>query len=266
MDYYSVIGNPIQQSLSPQIHRLFAEQTHQVLTYTAIQVESGQLAATLGDLQSRQWRGLNITAPLKELAYPLADSLSPRATLAKAINTIHFQPDGTRFGDNTDGVGLIRDITLNQNVSLKNKAILVLGAGGAVRGVLPAILAEDPSQVVIANRTPEKAEQLASEFPSIKAIAWSALTTQSFDIVINGTSPATDFALPPKLLNSGAYCYDMVYGGDLTPFLRWARAQGCELYSDGLGMLVEQAAESFYIWRQIRPDTRPVLAFLRQIR
>jgi shikimate dehydrogenase len=269
MDRYGVVGNPIQHSKSPLIHRLFAEATHQALTYEAILVESNQLAPAFSDFQSNNGHGLNITAPFKEIAYTLVDSVSPYAQRAKAINTIRFNPDGTRFGDNTDGTGLIRDITLNQNISLKNKSILLLGAGGAIRGVLGAVLNENPTKVTIANRTEQKAHALAEEFAGsgqLQGAAFATLSGHTFDIVINGTSPDLphiDFDLPLNILNSGAYCYDMVYGVGVTAFYSWVRAQNGAVYSDGLGMLVEQAAESFYIWRQIRPNTQVVLDFLR---
>jgi shikimate dehydrogenase len=267
MDHYALIGNPIHHSRSPDIHRLFAEQTGQSLIYTAIQVSPLQLATTLDDFQSHQGRGLNVTAPLKTLACPLVHHLSPRAKLAGAINTITFQPDGTRLGDNTDGVGLIRDITLNQKVSLNDATILLLGAGGAAHGILAAILDEQPAQVTLANRTVSKAQQLAATVAStslIQVSAWPTTATQTFDIIINATSPTdADFRLPAGFLTPDTYCYDLVYGKLPTPFLRWARKQGCERYNDGLGMLVEQAAESFYIWRQVRPDPVPVLNWLK---
>jgi shikimate dehydrogenase len=269
MDCYGVIGNPIQHSKSPLIHRLFAEQTHQDLIYNAIFTPIDQLAATLSNFQSQKGRGLNITAPFKQSAFALVDALSPRALRAKAVNTIQFGDDGLRFGDNTDGVGLIRDVTLNQKISLKNKSVLVLGAGGAVSGVLEAVLNEQPALVTIANRTEAKARVLTEAFSdclNIRCLAWSGLSTEAFDVVINGTSAGlheADLKLPNEILNLGAYCYDMVYGVGVTAFYSWVRAQNSAVYSDGLGMLVEQAAESFYIWRQIRPNTQAVLAFLR---
>jgi shikimate dehydrogenase len=270
MDCYGVIGNPIQHSKSPLIHRLFAEQTHQDLLYSAILAPLDQLASTLNHFQSQKGRGLNITAPFKQAAFALVDAVSPRALRARAVNAIRFDVDGVRFGDNTDGVGLIRDVTLNQQISLKNKSVLVLGAGGAVSGVLEAILNEQPAIVTLANRTEAKALALAvafSEWTNIRCLPWPALSAHVFDVVINGTSAGlheTGLELPNDILNSGAYCYDMVYGVGVTAFYSWVRAQNGAVYSDGLGMLVEQAAESFYIWRQIRPNTQAVLAFLRE--
>jgi shikimate dehydrogenase len=270
MDCYGVMGNPIQHSKSPLIHRLFAEETHQDLLYNAILVPPDQLASALSDFQSQKGRGLNITAPFKQSAFALVDAVSPRALRAGSVNTIRFDADGVRFGDNTDGVGLVRDITLNQQISLKNKSVLLLGAGGAVSGVLEAVLNEQPAIVTIANRTEEKALALIgaySDRANIRCAVWSALSDHTFDVVINGTSAglqAADMKLPNDILNLGAYCYDMVYGVGVTAFYSWVRAQNSASYSDGLGMLVEQAAESFYIWRQIRPNTQAVLAFLRE--
>jgi shikimate dehydrogenase len=272
MDCYGVMGNPIQHSQSPLIHRLFAEQTHQDLTYRAILVAPGQLASALTQFQSAAGCGLNITAPFKEQAYTLMSGVSVYARRARSVNTIRFDADGALFGDNTDGIGLVRDITHNQKISLQNKSILLLGAGGAVRGVLQALLNENPTQVTVANRTDQKAVDLVhefSDFNQLRSVAWGALSAYTFDVVINGTAPgvsAGDFELSSGILNSGAYCYDMVYGVGVTAFLRWVQAQSNALYSDGLGMLVEQAAESFYIWRQIRPNTQAVLSFLKQSR
>lgn len=268
MDYYGVIGNPIQHSKSPLIHRLFAEQTNQLLVYEPILVELDDLAHTLSDLETQGWRGLNVTRPFKQRVVPLMDQLSPRAERAKAVNTIQFNSDGTRFGDNTDGVGLVRDILLNQNIILHDKQILIVGAGGAVRGVIDALLAENPAQLVIANRTASKASKLADEFADagrITAADLFLLKNNTFDLIINGTSaslPGDWPDLPASILNKDAYCYDMVYGVGLTPFLEWAKRSGATRYSDGLGMLVEQAAESFFIWRGIKPDTKPVLSTL----
>jgi shikimate dehydrogenase len=269
MDLYGVIGNPIQHSQSPLIHRLFADQTNQVLSYNAVLAPLTEVDRVLNDFRSRSGCGLNVTAPFKQLVYPLMDEVSPRAKIAGSINTITFHSNGACHGDNTDGIGLIRDMTINQKICLKNKTILLLGAGGAIRGVLAAILHQQPRQVVIANRSKEKALTLVSEFAEYGVLSASELSTLSvyaFDIVINGTSPALpggEFILPNGVLNADAYCYDMVYGQGMTPFLRWAAAEGCVSYNDGLGMLVEQAAESFAIWRNIRPNTAPVLSLLR---
>ncbi|MDR3479013.1 MAG: shikimate dehydrogenase [Gammaproteobacteria bacterium] len=271
MDYYGVMGNPIRHSKSPLIHRLFAEQTHQSLAYKPILVELDGLPTALLDFQvSEGGKGLNITLPFKQRAYGYAQHLTERAIQAKAINTIRFDADGSIMGDNTDGVGLVRDITQNNHFSIRGKSVLLLGAGGTVRGIIGPILAESPKQLVIANRTESKAQALAAEFASIQAITGCKITDLaglSFDLIINATSASLHedvLELPSDILNAGAYCYDVVYGKGETPFLHWARAHKAALRSDGLGMLVEQAAESFYFWRNVMPLTAPVLTVVRE--
>jgi shikimate dehydrogenase len=268
MDQYGVIGNPVQHSKSPLIYRLFAEQTGQSLQYSAILVELEGLAVALAAFQAQGGKGVNITLPFKHRAVALVDSLTERAQRAEAINTITFNEDGSRLGDNTDGVGLVRDILVNKHFSIRGKRILVLGAGGAVRGIIDPLFGEHPSEIVIANRTENKAVALAEEFSdagSTQACPLSLLENNSFDLVINGTSASLQdemLDLPGSILKEDALCYDMVYGRGVTPFLRWAREQGSVLCVDGLGMLVEQAAESFYLWRNSKPDTKPVFAAL----
>lgn len=263
MDRYAVIGNPISHSLSPQIHRIFAEQTFQQLDYQPILVELNGLTAALSQF-SLDMKGVNVTLPFKEEAFHLVHSVTPRAKLAGAVNTIRFDPGGVRFGDNTDGVGFIRDVKQHHGFSLQDKHILILGAGGAVRGVLSDILQEKPEKLMIANRTLHKADLLVKEFShlgAIEACLFSQLKGLSFDMVINATSASLKnepLMLPTHLLNKNAYCYDMVYGKGLTRFLQWAHAEGAALVSDGIGMLIEQAAESFYIWRGIKPVTHEV--------
>lgn len=269
MDYYGIIGNPVQHSKSPLIHRLFAEQTKQDMTYSAILVDRDQLPQALKSFQNEGGKGLNITLPFKHKAYSLVDTLTPRAERAQAINTIKFNDDGTTLGDTTDGVGLIRDFTNHLKFSLKNKRILLLGAGGAVRGIIDPILNEKPAALIISNRTESKAEALAEDFASdgpVEACPLSLLENNSFDVVINGTSASLQEEmqdLPGSILREGALCYDMIYGQGFTPFLRWASEQGAATCVDGLGMLVEQAAESFYLWREVQPDIKTILAKLR---
>lgn len=268
MDQYGILGNPIQHSKSPLIYSLFAEQTGQLLQYSAILVEFEGLSAALDSFQAQEGKGVNITLPFKHRAVTLVDSLSERAQRAQAINMITFTKEGERIGDNTDGTGLVKDILVNKNFSIRNKRILILGAGGAVRGIIDPLFNEKPTEIVIANRTETKAVALAEEFSaagSIQACPLDLLEINSFDLVINGTSASLQdemLDLPGSILKDGALCYDMVYGKGMTPFLRWAREQGSVLCVDGLGMLVEQAAESFYQWRQVKPDTKPVLAAL----
>ena len=263
MNSYGVVGNPIQHSLSPLIHHLFAEQTNQTLCYQRILAPRNRLEYVLNQFQAQGGKGLNITLPFKQQAFQLVDRLSERACFTSSINTIRFNEDGSRFGDNTDGVGLIRDLALHHDLSLTNKRILLLGAGGAVRGVLHAILQEQPEEVVIVNRTESKAIELVKTVTvcsRVRICALHALKELRFDVVINGTSASLmgDVIRLPKTCLQNAFCYEMVYGKGETPFLRAAVDAGAAYCSDGLGMLIEQAAESFFIWHGIKPDTLPV--------
>lgn len=263
---YGVMGNPIAHSKSPMIHRLFAEQTGERLTYEAILVERGGFRQAVDNYRAHGFKGLNVTVPFKQEAWALADQRTERAERAGAVNTLKFEPDGL-LGDNTDGVGLVADLTANRGWPLAGKRILVLGAGGAVRGVLGPLLAEGPAEVVIANRTVERADDLARLFGSpVSGCGFDGLAGGRFDGVINGTSASLQGELPPLpdgLLADGAFCYDMMYGREPTPFMLWARSQRAAAVGDGLGMLVEQAAESFRLWRGVRPETAPVIAAVR---
>ncbi len=267
MDQYAVFGHPISHSKSPLIHRQFAQQTDQALVYTAQEVPLDGFAAALRRFQAAGGKGLNITVPFKQTAYALADSLSARAQLAGAVNTLSLDAHGGWQGDNTDGIGLVRDLTDNHGLRLTHKRVLMLGAGGAVRGVLGPLLDQQPAQLLIANRTLSKAEALAALYPAgtVTACSYAELIGQQFEVIINGTSAGLADALPPLpagLLAPGGLGYDMVYGNRPTVFVQWAQAQGATGL-DGLGMLVEQAAESFYLWRGLRPHTAPVIAALR---
>jgi shikimate dehydrogenase len=273
-DRYAVFGNPIAHSKSPLIHTAFAEQTRQDLLYERQLVEPNKFAETTRHFFANGGCGLNITVPFKLEAFELVDVLSERAAAAGAVNTLKKMPDGKIYGDNTDGAGLLRDITQNLGWIIRGKRVLLLGAGGAVRGVIAPLLAEQPSRVVIANRTLEKAEALVKDFSvgksaqEIKLLRASSLQIHArpFDIVINGTSASLQGAMPdldPAILNPNACCYDMMYGTQLTPFLQWAQRNGAQV-ADGLGMLVEQAAESFYLWRGVRPETKTVMERLRE--
>ena len=269
MDRYVVFGNPIGHSKSPLIHRLFAEQTDQALSYEP-------LLAPLDDFFGfaraffAEGRGGNVTVPFKEEAYRLADELSERARRAGAVNTLKKLDDGRLLGDNTDGAGLVRDLTINAALNLANARILLLGAGGAVRGVLEPLLACQPRALVIANRTVAKAEQLAQEFAELGPVAASGFDwlSEPVDLIINGTSASLAGELPPldpSLIQPGhTVCYDMMYAKEPTAFNRWASEHGAARCIDGLGMLVEQAAEAFFLWRGVRPDSAPVLAELRR--
>lgn len=268
-DFYAVFGNPIQHSKSPSIHRMFAEQTGQDLHYTKQLVEVGTFNASADAFFAQGGRGLNITVPFKQEAYAYAQQLTARAERAGAVNFLAKLSDGRILGDNTDGIGMVHDMH-NLGWQIAAKRVLILGAGGAVRGVLQPLLEEQPAQIVIANRTLAKAEDLAKNFidlGNVQASSYEQLAGEQFDIVINGTSASLAGELPPLptgLLREGAYCYDMMYSAEPTVFLQWAQQQGAAQLADGLGMLVGQAAEAFYLWRQIRPEVVPVLTSLRR--
>lgn len=270
VDKYAVYGNPIKHSKSPQIHSLFAEQTGQSLRYRAHQVELGKFSSAAKSFFANGGKGLNITVPFKLDAFAFADQLSARAQLAGAVNTLFVQEGGSIYGDNTDGAGMVRDIRHNLDWPIAGKRLLVLGAGGAVRGILEPLLKNDPSLLVIANRTVEKAQQLSTDFAKygdVRGCSYDALSGNQFDLVINGTSASLAGELPPlpsDLLNDNGCCYDMMYSAGPTPFMRWAAENMAWAVADGLGMLVEQAAESFCIWRGVRPQTMPVIDAVRE--
>ncbi len=267
-DRYAVIGNPIAHSKSPRIHSAFAAQTAQDLRYEALLSPLDGFTHTLEVFFAQGGLGANVTVPFKEEAWALCNVRSSRAEKAGAVNTLLLGKDGRLYGDNTDGTGIVRDLQDNHGIALAGKRILLLGAGGAVRGVLGPMLACAPASLVVANRSTGKAEQLAELFREdgpITAYSFPALTGQGFDVIINGTSASLSGELPnlpDGILAPGACCYDMMYGRD-TPFLQWARSQGAQHTMDGLGMLVEQAAEAFFIWRGLRPQTAALLAELR---
>ncbi len=274
MDYYAVIGNPISHSLSPFIHHAFAKQTQQQLKYEAIQVVPEALFKMLSWLKEKKVRGINITLPLKRQAFQWVDKATQRARHAQAINMIKFLESGRSIGDNTDGVGFIRDLDRQFGFSLKNKKVLLLGAGGAAHGILPAILNEFPHGVTIWNRTESRARELVNQF----SLQWShaidlrvdsnqSVQASHFDILINATSAGIKkehLMLPAHLINPDVFCYDLSYGDAASPFLECAKKAHARACSDGLGMLVEQAAESFREWRGIQPDIQPVLEQLRK--
>jgi shikimate dehydrogenase len=269
-DSYAVIGNPVAHSKSPVIHAAFAAQTSQDIVYKAMSCETAALAAAVAQFREAGGKGMNVTLPFKHEASRLANWRSVRAQAAGAANTLTFNADGIT-ADNTDGVGLTRDITANLGVNLRGKRLLLMGAGGASYGVTGPLLEEAPAVLVIANRTLSKAQALVRRFLpvaarcALAANAYEALSGKDgFDVVINATSAglSNDMpALPDELFAPGALAYDMVYGR-ITPFMAFAQARGVRTV-DGLGMLVEQAAESFYIWRRVRPQTAPVMALLR---
>jgi shikimate dehydrogenase len=262
-DRYAVIGHPVAHSKSPRIHAEFARQTRQDLEYGRIDAPPGGFARAVDEFRAAGGRGANVTLPFKGDAFRYASELTPRARAAEAVNTLRF--DGAAvLGDNTDGVGLLQDLAVNARCALAGRRVLLMGAGGAAQGVLGPLLAARPARLVIANRTGEKARSLALRFGAAAGGGYADLDGQAFDLVINATSAGLADEAPPLpagVFAAGALGYDMVYGRE-TPFLAFARAAGAATL-DGLGMLVEQAAESFFVWRGIRPDTAPVLAALR---
>lgn len=268
--HYAVVGNPAKHSKSPLIHSLFAQQSGQDLVYEAIEVEEDRFEAFVKGFFADQGAGLNITVPYKEKAFALVDSCSPRASLAKAVNTVFLDDENKLCGDNTDGWGLVTDIKVNHDFPIQDKRILILGAGGAVRGALAALVFEQVGSISIANRTLSRAEQLREEFEqyaNVNAFSYGAIGKQQFDLIINGTSLSLSGELPPisaELIGSNCCCYDMMYGDDDTAFVSWAKQNGATLSLDGLGMLVEQAAEAYAIWNGIRPDTAAVISRLRK--
>lgn len=268
MDHYAVFGNPIAHSKSPIIHRLFAQQTNQKLTYEPILTTTEDFVATIKQFFATGL-GCNITVPFKEQAYQLADELTPRAQLAGAVNTLKKLADGSLLGDNTDGVGLVRDLK-NAGIKLAGQTILLLGAGGAARGVIEPLLNEQPNHLLIANRTLSKAEELITltkHLGYISAHNYESLA-EPVDLIINATSASLTKQLPNLTASlikpSKTICYDMMYSKEPTIFCQWAKQNGAAKTIDGLGMLVEQAAEAFYLWRNVQPKTDSVLTFLRK--
>ncbi|WP_280568340.1 shikimate dehydrogenase [Chromohalobacter sp. 296-RDG] len=265
-DRYCVFGHPIGHSRSPRIHALFAEQCGQTMTYEAIEAPREDFVGAWRAFVAAGGLGANVTVPFKEEAYRVADVLSQRARRAGAVNTLVHGRDGRTYADTTDGVGLVRDLEAH-GVTLDDARVLVLGAGGAVRGVLDPLLAAGPRALHIANRTAEKAVGLAADFQQEGDVTGSGHDALEgpFEVVINGTSASLSGELPPlpeTLLAADGVAYDMMYAADPTVFLQWASARGARTI-DGLGMLVEQAAESFFLWRHVHPDTGAVRDTLR---
>ena len=265
-DKYGVVGHPIAHSRSPEIHERFARQTRQRMTYERIEVPLDAFEERALALRDAGYRGLNVTVPFKLDAAKLADDLLPRARLAGAVNTLVFDGD-TIVGDNTDGIGFVRDVRERLRFDLKDCSVLVLGAGGAVRGVIGALLDASPRWIAVANRTHQRAEELAEEF-GVEAIQLDEIPAEHFDLIVNGTTTGLKHDAPPfdpETFNDCTLAYDLVYAADPTPFMELARLGGAKIFCDGLGMLIEQAAESFLLWRGVRPDTAPVYRELREL-
>ncbi len=266
VDQYAVVGNPIVHSKSPEIHRRFAEQTKQKIAYERIEAPIDGFDEKALALRDAGYRGLNVTVPFKLDAAKLANDLMPRARLAGAVNTLKFDGDAI-LGDNTDGIGFVRDVTERLKFDFGDRSVLVLGAGGAVRGLLGSLLDASPRWLAVANRSQPRAEELAEEF-GVEAIHFDEIPAEHFDLIINGTTTGLHHEAPPidpETFNDCLLAYDLVYAADATPFMQLAKAGGAKVVEDGLGMLIEQAAESFLLWRGVRPETRAVYRDLRDL-
>jgi shikimate dehydrogenase len=267
-DQYGVVGHPVAHSWSPFIHGMFAKATAQNLVYRLFDITPDDFRREALRLFTSGVRGLNVTLPHKQAAAELVNQLTPRAERAQAVNTIAFFEDTALLGDNTDGLGLTADLERNLGMTLTDKRVLILGAGGAVRGVLGPLLERDLRALVIANRTPERARKLATEFAdlgSISGCGFAEIEGPPYDLIVNATSASLQGEMPDMpvgLVGEGTVCYDMAYGRGHTPFTLWAKSLHAARTTKGWGMLVEQAAESFLLWRGIRPDTQPVLQAL----
>lgn len=264
-DRYALVGHPVHHSRSPVIHSLFAEQTGQNLTYELIDASPEEFETAVRGFGAARGRGMNVTVPHKEAAFRLAQRVGPEAEMAGAVNTLSFEGRALR-GDNTDGIGFLRDLTQNLGWELRDRRVLVLGAGGAARGILPPLLENGAAEIVLANRTLPRAAELAERFAMLGALSirsFESLASESaFDLVINATSAGLKGEappFPPSIVGADTRCYDLAYARGRTPFQAWARSAGATHAEQGIGMLVEQAAESFFIWRGVRPETRPVI-------
>lgn len=270
-DRYAVVGHPIDHSRSPVIHQLFARQTGQKLIYELIGAVPEAFETAVRGFAAAGGKGLNVTVPHKQAAYELCNELGPEAEKARAVNTISFPAEGRLRGDNTDGIGLMRDLTETLDEPVEGRRILVLGAGGAARGILLPLIEASPVILVLANRTIERADRMIAELEPTESLTARTFTELAeeppFDVVINATSAGLrgeEPPFPPACVGADTFCYDLAYSFKDTPFVLWARANGAREAVQGWGMLVEQAAESFFIWRGVRPDTAPILEKLRR--
>lgn len=267
---YAVIGNPIQHSKSPQIHSAFAQQEKVDIDYQRIFAEQDQFTQSVNEFVKQGGLGLNVTVPFKILAYEQCQQLNEYAQAAGAVNTISFDSKIGWIGANTDGIGLLTDLKKNQHLQLNNKNILILGAGGATRGILLPLLQENPSRILIANRTVTKADDLVNSFSSagnIHSCGFEQIdNSRAFDLIINATSASLNNdvpAIPSNVVGPKTVCYDLAYSDKPTAFINWSKNLKAKKSIDGIGMLIEQAAESYYIWRGFRPETKPVFNLLR---
>ena len=270
VDQYGVFGHPVGHSFSPFIHGVFARDTGQQMSYRAYDVEPQELGSRVQEFFGGGGRGLNITLPHKVAAVEVVQELTARAAHAAAVNTLVLQDDNIILGDNTDGAGLVRDLCDNLGLVVTQRRLLILGAGGATRGVLAPLLGLQPAIAVIANRTPERAEALAAAFADLgvtQGVGFAYVGDTPFDLIINATSASLSGDIPPipaGAIGPETVCYDLAYGRSAMAFVRWAQQSGCALAVQGLGMLVEQAAESFHLWRGVRPATAELLAALKE--
>lgn len=265
---YAVIGNPIAHSKSPQIHHAFAQQFGHDIDYSARLIAEDQLLQGINQLITEGFAGFNVTVPFKEAVWQWVPQKSERALLAGAVNTVKINSSGQHFGDNTDGIGLCHDLVTNHHIHLAKQRILLLGAGGAAKGVIAPLLSYQPAQLTIANRTINKAEQLVQHFSHLGPVeaAHFDTLTDNYDVIINATSASLQGTMPPipdHVLTTNTACYDMMYSNDDTVFMQWAKQHHAGHVVDGLGMLLEQAAEAYLLWHGVRPDTQAVMALLR---
>ena len=269
LDRYGVVGHPVSHSLSPFIHAMFARETGQAMSYRPFDVRPEDFETRVREFFADGGLGLNVTLPHKVAAAELADELTERAAHAASVNTLAFE-DGRLLGDNTDGAGLVCDLCDNLGVVITNRRMLIIGAGGATRGILAPLLGLEPTAVVIANRTPERAAALAAAFADLgvtQGAGFEDIAPEPFDVIVNATSASLSGDIPPipaEAIGPDSVCYDLAYGRAASAFVQWATRLGCARAEQGLGMLVEQAAESFRLWRGVRPATTQVLAALRE--
>jgi shikimate dehydrogenase len=269
LDQYGVVGHPVSHSLSPFIHGMFARETGQAMTYRLFEVRPEDLAGHVREFFGKGGKGLNVTLPHKIAARELAHELTGRAAHAAAVNTLARTKGDAILGDNTDGAGLVHDLRENLGLQLAGRRVLIMGAGGATRGVLAPLLGLEPAVVIIANRTPERAAALAAAFADLgvtQGVGFEDVGDEPFDLIINATSASLSGDIPPlpaSAVAAATVCYDLAYGRAATAFVTWARQRGCARALQGWGMLVEQAAESFELWRGVRPSTPVVLAALK---
>ena len=268
---YAVLGNPVKHSKSPQIHLLFAKEMGITLEYNAIEVPNDELSTYVNLFSSQGGKGLNITVPFKENAYKLCTEITSRALESGSVNTIKFDTETNIIGDTTDGEGFINDLRKNYGINLQNKSILILGAGGTGKSIIERLVSEEIKNVVIVNRTLSRAEELEKKFKNkidIKSFSYETLPNDIFDVIINGTSLSLSSEVPPvsrNIINKNTFCYDLMYSSDKTVFIKWAIENGALRAADGLGMLVEQAAESFFIWHGVKPNTAKVIEALKNL-